>query len=298
MKVATTYVDAQLLLKTTKTTNDAALSLKADKASPTFTGTTAISSGGTLTVGGTQTTGVYTNNIEAVAPNAAIFVRSGLVIASDYGLETKCIGSNVPLNDLAIISNCVVGTVQSNQNLTVHGIVDVKQNLKVGALLQVDNLVPNVTAEITVPGNFAVNGDFMVDTMRTSYGSFINIEDNVEITGSLSVGGTNILQSLNPNWVAVIIGFSGSPASPYFIKNAGRQNATNLIRTSGLPTGAFQFDFPAHPQGVNYLFSGAAIGGYVAHGFGRTSTRINFAMRNSQTSALQDAECHVLISAY
>ena len=119
------------------------------------------------------------------------------MITTDYGLETKCIGSNVPLNDLTIISNCVVGTVQSNQNLTVRGAVDVKQNLAVGALLQVDNLVPNLDAEITVPGDFAVNGTLLVDSMRTSLGSVINIQDNVAISGSLSIGATNILPSLN-----------------------------------------------------------------------------------------------------
>ena len=79
----------------------------------------------------------------------------------------------------------------------------------------------------------------------------ITVDDNMKVNGDLYVLDKNILESLNPYWVAVVIGFSGG--NPYFIRNAGRYAATSLIRMSGQATGVVQFDFPVHPQGVNYM---------------------------------------------
>jgi hypothetical protein len=121
------------------------------------------------------------------------------------------------------------------------------------------------------------------------------INRNLTVNGDLTVSGD--ASFANPYWVAVVIGFTGS--NPYFIRNGGRNIATSIIRQSGQTVGVLQFDFPAHPQGTNYIFNAVASGAYATLSTGvRTSTRIGVVIRNSTTAALTDAECHVLILAY
>ena len=115
--------------------------------------------------------------------------------------------------------------------------------------------------------------------------------------GDLTVSGTAAFA--NPNWVAVIINFSGG--NPYIVRNGGRYAATSLVRVSGQATGVIQFDFPAHPQGVNYIISATGNGANATISGGtltRTSTRVAIATKNSSTLANSDSEVHVLISAY
>ncbi len=124
------------------------------------------------------------------------------------------------------------------------------------------------------------------------------MKGNLQIDGNVNIYGTTSFGSANPYWVAVVIGFTGG--NPYFIRaNGGRYIATSLIRQSGQAVGVLQFDFPAHPQGTNYIYNAVASGAYATLSTGvRTSTRVGVVIRNSTTAALTDAECHVLISAY
>jgi hypothetical protein len=170
--------------------------------------------------------------------------------------------------------------------------------------------------------------------MRTSDANLISIDDNVTISGALVVGTTNVLNALdlkaplanpaltgtatavnltvsgelvvagnnmvdmlNPYWVAVVIGFSGG--NPYFIRNGGRYAATALTRMSGQATGVVQFDFPAHPQGINYLhhFGGLSCFG-AAVALNKSNTRLGVVIRSDSTIATVDREVHVFIPVY
>ena len=119
---------------------------------------------------------------------------------------------------------------------------------------------------------------------------------NLTVNGNLEVLGN--VNFANPYWVAVVINFTGG--NPYFVRaNGGRNTATSLVRVSGQATGIIQFDFPAHPQGVNYIIDTAGIGAYATvYTTVRTSTRIGLVIRDSVSLALTDREVHVLILAY
>jgi hypothetical protein len=107
----------------------------------------------------------------------------------------------------------------------------------------------------------------------------------------------NIVESLNPYWVAVVIGFSGG--NPYIIRSSGRYTATALIRMSGYATGIIQFDFPAHPQGANYMYHFGGLTCYgTASSLQKSSTRLGVVIRSDTTAAAVDREVHVFISAY
>jgi hypothetical protein len=120
------------------------------------------------------------------------------------------------------------------------------------------------------------------------------IDGNLSVGGNLTVSGTTSFA--NPYWVAVVINFVGGV--PTIIRNGGRNAATSLIRVSAQPTGIIQFDFPEHPQGVNYIISVNVSAGYgTVMTSIRTSTRCGISMRNT-SNALFDTEAHVLILAY
>ncbi len=78
------------------------------------------------------------------------------------------------------------------------------------------------------------------------------------MNGTLTVSGN--VNFANPYWVAVVISFTGG--NPVIIRNARRNAATSLVRVSGQATGIIQFDFPAHPQGLNYIVNASASGAY------------------------------------
>jgi hypothetical protein len=117
---------------------------------------------------------------------------------------------------------------------------------------------------------------------------------NLTVNGNLEVLGN--VNFANPYWVAVVINFVGGV--PTIVRNGGRNAATSLIRVSGQATGIVQFDFPAHPQGTNYMVSSSAVAGYgTILTSVRSSTRIGISMRNT-ANQLFDTEAHVLILAY
>ncbi len=94
----------------------------------------------------------------------------------------------------------------------------------------------------------------------------------------------------------MIINYAGGV--PVITRNGGRNAATSLIRVSGYAAGYIQFDFPAHPQGVNYIVGASCSAGYTTLGTTiRTSTRLALTTRNI-ANALFDTETHVLILAY
>ena len=133
----------------------------------------------------------------------------------------------------------------------------------------------------------ATNGDATV-------GGNLTVTGNTTVNGNLNVIGTTSFA--NPYWVALVINFTAG--SPVIVRNGGRNAATSLIRVSGNATGIIQFDFPTHPQGLNYIVSATASAGYATILTSvRTSTRIGISMRNTN-NALFDTEVHVLILAY
>jgi hypothetical protein len=150
--------------------------------------------------------------------------------------------------------------------------------------------------QTTIENGVLIGGSQPVESNGLFVSNNAIINRNLTVNGNLTVSGDTSFA--NPYWVAVVIGFTGG--NPYFIRaNGGRNIATSLIRQSGQAVGVLQFDFPAHPQGTNYIFNAVASGAYATLSTGvRTSTRIGVVIRNSTTAALTDAECHVLILAY
>jgi hypothetical protein len=113
----------------------------------------------------------------------------------------------------------------------------------VGECLNISN-----TGVVDVP-YYITTQEVMVDTLRARTTEFINIDDNVVITGSLTVNG--ILESgatvvYNPYWIASKVSFNGSIKS-----NSGRYNITNINKLSG-DTG-YDITFPSHPLGANAI---------------------------------------------
>jgi hypothetical protein len=119
---------------------------------------------------------------------------------------------------------------------------------------------------------------------------------NLTVSGNLTVNGTTTFTQANPHWVAVVINFVGG--LPTIIRNGGRYPATSIVRVPGFATGVFQFDFPEHPNGTNYIVSITASAGYgTLYLSSRSSTRFGITLRNT-ANAFFDTETHVLISAY
>ena len=122
------------------------------------------------------------------------------------------------------------------------------------------------------------------------------VSNNAIINGNLTVNGTTTFTQANPHWVALVINFVGG--LPTITRNGGRYPATSIVRVPGFATGVFQFDFPEHPNGTNYIVSITASAGYgTVYLSSRSSTRFGITLRNT-ANALFDTETHVLISAY
>jgi hypothetical protein len=152
----------------------------------------------------------------------------------------------------------------------------------------------------TIYGNGDINAAASITATGTIAGASAQITNNCTIggnctiTGALTVSGTTSFA--NPYWVAVVIGFVGG--APTIVRNGGRYAATSLMRVSGQPTGIIQFDFPAHPQGTNYIISITASAGYgTIYALSRSSTRFGLTTRNISNN-LFDTETHILILAY
>lgn len=124
-------------------------------------------------------------------------------------------------------------------------------------------------------------------------------DGNLTVIGDTTISGNLTAPNLNPYWVSVIINYSGG--NPIFVRaNGGRYTATHLVRISGNAIGFTQFDFPAHPQGANYIITAASVGATATISTGtRSSTRVGIITRNVQSlTVFLDAEVHVCISAY
>jgi hypothetical protein len=131
---------------------------------------------------------------------------------------------------------------------------------------------------------------------QSSSANGLFVSNNAIINGNLTVNGTTTFTQANPHWVAVVITYVGGV--PTILRNGGRYAATSLVRVSGQATGIFQFDFPEHPNGTNYIVSITASAGYgTIYSTSRTSTRFGITTRNI-SNVLFDTETHILISAY
>jgi hypothetical protein len=261
----------------------------ASNASPTFTGTTTISPGGSLIVGGVnQTAGVYTNNIEAISPTPAIYMRSGLVISSAYGLEVGQIASNSSAN-LSFISNCAIGTVATQKNLTVNGLTTT-QNLTVPGYATVSGVL---TAGQTILCNDLKSSGAGVKILKSDGGTALKIFDS-----GTAQFYSNVIADAN----LTVYGELSATKGPWFC--AGRVNTANtgsIISNYGRVSFSVFRDAQAsvtitmasaHPQGSNYVVfaSSARAFATVEHnisGVGmRTSTSFQIVMRNSDFSTL------------
>ena len=131
---------------------------------------------------------------------------------------------------------------------------------------------------------------------QSSSANGLFVSTNAIINGNLTVNGTTTFTQANPHWVAVVINYVGGV--PTIVRNGGRYAATSLVRVSGFANGVFQFDFPEHPNGTNYIVSITANAGYgTIYNSSRSSTRFGITTRNI-SNVLFDTETHVLISAY
>jgi hypothetical protein len=148
--------------------------------------------------------------------------------------------------------------------------------------------------QTTIENGVIIGGSQPVESNGLFVSNNAIINRNLTVNGNLTVEGTTSFA--NPYWVAVVINFVGGV--PTIVRNGGRYAATSLIRVSGQATGIVQFDFPAHPQGTNYIVNVTAIAGYgTILTSSRTSTRCGITARNI-SNALFDTEMHVLVVAY
>jgi hypothetical protein len=148
--------------------------------------------------------------------------------------------------------------------------------------------------QTTIENGVIIGGSQPVESNGLFVSNNAIINRNLTVNGNLTVEGTTSFA--NPYWVAVVINFVGGV--PTIVRNGGRNAATSLLRVSGQAIGIVQFDFPAHPQGTNYVVSATAVAGYgTILTSVRSSTRIGISMRNT-ANQLFDTEAHVLIVAY
>jgi hypothetical protein len=250
------------------------LNNKAPNSNPSFLGTVTCESdttiGGALTVSGARL------NVASNITNSQLNGFSSLYFNNTSGASVSEVGQifcgqSAGLNLLTTTSHPIKFTTYNGE---VAGVPASMQILGSGTR----------AVEILAPLN--------IKSSQTT------IDKNVTILGTLSVSGQSIVESLNPYWVAVVIGFSGG--NPYFIRNAGRYLATSLIRMSGYATGIVQFDFPAHPQGVNYMHYFGGLSCFAAAvAPNKSSTRLGVVIRtDTATATVVDREVHVFISAY
>ena len=262
---------------------------KALKASPTFSGITTISPGGSLIVGdATQTAGVYTNNIEAISPTPVIYMRSGLKITSAYGLEVDHFASKSTA-DLSFMSHCAIGTVATQKNLTVNGLTTT-QNLTVPGYATVSGLL---TAGQTILCNDLKSSGAGVKILKSDGGIALKIFDsgtaqfysNVIADANLTVYGE--LSATKGPWFCA--GRVNTAATGSIISNYGRVSFSVGRDAQASVTITMA---SAHPQGSNYVVfaSSARAFATVEHnssGVGmRTSTSFQIVLRNSDFSTL------------
>ena len=144
--------------------------------------------------------------------------------------------------------------------------------------------------------NLSATNNVAANSINAYNANQVTINDNLVITGDLTVNGNSVFSMSNPYWVAAIIDYTGG--SPYLKASYGRYTPTNIARASGQATGVFQFNFPEHPYGTNYLCTGNGTACYVTFFTSvRTSTRMGFVTRDSVNLALADRETHVVILA-
>jgi hypothetical protein len=276
------------------TTSD--LNLKAPKASPAFTGTAtadALTVSGALVIGTTNVATelnlkATTATLETRAPKASPIFTGTATAAALTVNGALLVGTTNVLSTLNLKANAsdvyTKAQLEDKVQLKIHGF-GVPLLFTENILLGVNTLSIDPTASLAI-GNIAAASAEITNNCT--------IGGNCTITGALTVSGTTSFA--NPYWVAVVIGFVGG--APTIVRNGGRYAATSLIRVSGQATGIVQFDFPAHPQGTNYIISITASAGYgTIYSTSRTSTRFGITTRNI-SNVLFDTETHILISAY
>jgi hypothetical protein len=116
-----------------------------------------------------------------------------------------------------------------------------------GACLNISN-----TGVVEVPF-YITTQEVMVDTLRARTAEFINIDDNVVITGSLTVNGyveSGATVDHNPFWVAGKVNGGGSIT---VLCSAGK-NGFTVTRPAGSPTGVYKITWTdPHPRGNDYV---------------------------------------------
>jgi hypothetical protein len=265
-----------------------ALATKAPLASPTFTG-------GALTVSGSVA------NVAQNITNTSLNGFSSLYFNNTSGASASEVGrifcgQSAGLNLCTNTAHPIKFTTYSSEPVGQFGSVlpsmqilaNAERDVEINAPLKIKSRTTIVNNTLTV-GVLTPTTDLAFWTLGRGL-----FNGDLQVDGNLTVNGTTAFA--NPHWVSVIITFVGSV--PTITRNAGRYAATSLVRVPSQVAGYVQFDFPAHPQGLNYMVSFMTVGGYgsIAPSV-RTSTRLGIAIRNP-SGVVFDAETHVFISAY
>ena len=212
-------------------------------------------------------------------------------------LKSYCdeVGVDVP-NSLTISNNASRDVIINTRLLIKGSDTIVDNNIVVNGDIMCTSIKPQGSGGITIKKLDGSNALKVYANGITQCSENIIADKNLTVSGNLTVTGTTTFTQANPHWVAVVITYVGGV--PTILRNGGRYAATSLVRVSGQATGIFQFDFPEHPNGTNYIVNITANAGYgTIYSLSRSSTRFGITTRNI-SNVLFDTETHVLISAY
>jgi hypothetical protein len=141
-----------------------------------------------------------------------------------------------------------------------------------------------------------IEGPIMAaDSIRATTAEEITVEDNMIITGNLTVQGTMFAENSNPFWAAGR--FSGGTLNK--IVSSGIYDF-NVERVAGFAAGVYRLSFNAHPRGANYITNATAsaiqCGVMGDSGYTPTSTEV-ILFSKSASGVLTDSEMNFMVLA-
>jgi hypothetical protein len=189
--------------------------------------------------------------------------------------------------------DCETGKVKIKNALETPALkADIIQGLSTTTLRIEDNVV--ITGNLTLQGD-TVGPLIMVDTIKASTADHLTIDESVLIGGGLTVIGTIEAENSNPFWVAGR--FTGGSLSK--LDSAGRSDY-NVDRVAGFPVGVYRISFNSHAKGRSYITNatGSAVQCGVMNdpGYIPTATEVIIFAR-ANTGALVDCEMNFIILA-
>jgi hypothetical protein len=159
---------------------------------------------------------------------------------------------------------------------------------KIESTLIVNQELPNYKNSIEGPIMAA-------DIIRATTAEAITVEDNMIITGNLTIQGTMFAENSNPFWAAGR--FSGGTLNK--IVSSGIYDF-NVDRVAGFAAGVYRLSFNTHPRGANYITNASAsavqCGVMADPGYVPTPTEV-IVFSRSATGALGDSEMKFMVLA-